>query len=342
MVHSHAHQGVFHRPAQLSGLSWKAAGWWLTCAFFVGAAVVITMRFTEISKIIAQLAEMKPAWLAPALCFQALSYICAAGVYGLTIRQGRSKTRFMSLVLLSIGQVFARQAVPSGGVTGSLLVLKGLGNRHVPRDVAAACLVINMVSFYIGYAAAVAAAMAIYASQNALSHRLESVGMIVLAAAGATPLVLLRLWKAQARHQAPRIVQRWDWSRRLYQTVRRARSRMRGSKLVLLEAAVLQLGVFVADAATLFVVLLAFGPAPPVAFVFAAHVMANAIGTVAPVPLGLGAYEGACIFLLHRAGATIETALATVLIFRGLSFWLPMLPGFFIARRELARRTRPH
>ena len=337
MASHRAHTAHYADPKENARFPWKAVGWWLTGALAIGAVVVVVMHFTELSRIAEGLKHMETQWLLPALVFQFFSYVFAAGVWLLVARRSGARVDILSLAVLSIGQVFARQAVPSGGVSGSLLVLKGFRNRGVPKDVGAACLMVNMISFYVGYAAAVAAGMAAFMEKHALSHRLETVGFAVLALAVAAPLALGSLWRKQSAHKPPRIVERLKWLREIYATLQQAREDMTRSPLLIAAAAALQFGVFVVDAATLFVVLLAFGHAPPVTLVFAAHVLANAVGTVAPIPLGLGAYEGACIFLLHRIGAPVETALTAVLIFRGLTFWLPMLPGFFITRRELGK-----
>jgi len=37
----------------------------------------------------------------------------------------------------------------------------------------------------------------------------------------------------------------------------------------------------------------------------------------------------------HRPIRRLEAALTATLLLRGLTFWLPMLPGLWIARREL-------
>jgi len=35
-------------------------------------------------------------------------------------------------------------------------------------------------------------------------------------------------------------------------------------------------------------------------------------------------------------GVEVEAALAATLLLRGLTFWLPMVPGLWLARREMA------
>ncbi|MFC4014711.1 YbhN family protein [Nonomuraea purpurea] len=55
---------------------------------------------------------------------------------------------------------------------------------------------------------------------------------------------------------------------------------------------------------------------------------ANAIGSAAPTPGGLGAVESALAVGLSVAGLEPGLALSAVLLYRLLTFWLPVLPGW--------------
>lgn len=64
----------------------------------------------------------------------------------------------------------------------------------------------------------------------------------------------------------------------------------------------------------------------------------NALGSAAPTPGGLGAVEGALIAGLTTIGRLDSaTATSAVLLFRVLTFWLPVLPGW-LAFTQLTRR----
>jgi uncharacterized membrane protein YbhN (UPF0104 family) len=63
------------------------------------------------------------------------------------------------------------------------------------------------------------------------------------------------------------------------------------------------------------------------------------VSSLAWVPGGLGTFEGTCVALLHLHGVALESALAATLLLRGATFWLPMIPGFALARREAGRRA---
>ena len=58
------------------------------------------------------------------------------------------------------------------------------------------------------------------------------------------------------------------------------------------------------------------------------YVVAYSVGTLAPTPGGLGAVEGILIALFVSFGVPSATAVAVVLVYRLINFWLPIPPGF--------------
>ncbi|MER6911557.1 lysylphosphatidylglycerol synthase transmembrane domain-containing protein [Streptomyces sp. NPDC000594] len=54
----------------------------------------------------------------------------------------------------------------------------------------------------------------------------------------------------------------------------------------------------------------------------------NALGSAAPTPGGVGAVEGALILGLFAAGVPKEVATPAVLLYRTMTLWLPVLPGW--------------
>jgi uncharacterized membrane protein YbhN (UPF0104 family)/tRNA A-37 threonylcarbamoyl transferase component Bud32 len=72
----------------------------------------------------------------------------------------------------------------------------------------------------------------------------------------------------------------------------------------------------------------AFGGSLSLATVAVVFLTGNALGSAAPTPGGLGAVEGALSLGLTLAGLPAGTATSAVLMFRLLTFWLPVLPGW--------------
>jgi uncharacterized protein (TIRG00374 family) len=101
------------------------------------------------------------------------------------------------------------------------------------------------------------------------------------------------------------------------------------------ETVTFELAVFALDALTLWLVFRALGDTPAIWVPFVSFIMASMAATLGPIPLGLGTFEAACVGMLSMLGVAIEAALAATLLLRGLTFWLPMVPGLWLAKREI-------
>ena len=72
----------------------------------------------------------------------------------------------------------------------------------------------------------------------------------------------------------------------------------------------------------------AFGYTIGLGHLLVGYVVAYSIGTLAPTPGGLGAVEGIMIALYVSFGVPSAVAVAVVLVYRIINFWLPIPPGF--------------
>ena len=76
----------------------------------------------------------------------------------------------------------------------------------------------------------------------------------------------------------------------------------------------------------------AFGGGAGIVDLAAAYLVGAAIGGAAPTPGGLGGVEAALFAGLTVAGLPKATALSSVFLFRLVTFWLPILPGWVCLR----------
>jgi uncharacterized protein (TIRG00374 family) len=93
--------------------------------------------------------------------------------------------------------------------------------------------------------------------------------------------------------------------------------------------------IFLLDAATLWVMLLAMGQDVSFLVAFTSFVVSSIVATLSPIPLGLGVFEASPTGMLSALGIPVEAALTSTLLLRGFTLWLPMLPGLWLARRQL-------
>jgi putative heme transporter len=93
------------------------------------------------------------------------------------------------------------------------------------------------------------------------------------------------------------------------------------------------------DISVLWAMFHAFGSPPPFTVIWMAYFIGT-LGNLLPLPGGLGGVEGGMIGAFAAFGVDFNLSVLAVLSYRGISFWLPTLPGaiaYFQLRRTVAR-----
>ena len=81
----------------------------------------------------------------------------------------------------------------------------------------------------------------------------------------------------------------------------------------------------------------AFGRSVPMAAIAVVYLTGSAIGSIIPTPGGIGGVEAALTAGLTAAGLPGAVAVSAVLLFRLLTFWLPV-PFGWVALNHLERK----
>jgi uncharacterized protein (TIRG00374 family) len=105
---------------------------------------------------------------------------------------------------------------------------------------------------------------------------------------------------------------------------------------------VLAAGSWLADAACLWLALASAGVRLDADVVLLAYVSGIVIASLPLLPGGIGAVEAAIPAVLHHFGAPLDAALAGTLVYRGISFLLPVGAGALILARTSLRRRGAH
>ncbi len=299
------------------------------------ALILVILHFSSLEEFTRLALAARPEWFILACIAQAATYVSASLVWRQVLRRAGYPRRLRTLILLGIAKLFTDQVVPTGGVSGALLVVKGLTRRGVPTNAAMAVLLVGLVAYFGAYLVSVLASLAILWLHDRANASLFVVVTIFVAIVVAIPSGVL--WMRQWANRVPAI-----WLRRLpgvallVEAIAKAPTDLLRDPRLLGETVTLELAVFVFDALTLWLVFRALGDTPAIWVAFVSFIMASMAATVGPIPLGLGTFEAACVGMLSLLGVGIEAALAATLLLRGLTFWLPMAPGLWLARREFA------
>ncbi len=295
------------------------------------------LRFSELRELKRLLQSLDPLWLLVAAATQTATYFCAAGVWRVALLHERRPVGLLRLVRLSLVMLFTNQAFPTGGLSGGAVVVHALRRRRIPANVAMGALLVGLLTTYLAYLAAIPLSLLLLRFYHAITLRLVAItaGFAAIVCCAAVGVMWYR------RRLAPRLrgrLKRVPGIGPVLVAIGTAPTSLLHDRGVLSEAAVLQLVELALDSATLHVILAALGVRTSPAATFASFVVASALSHFVPVPMGLGSSEAALVLMLRAVGISLEAAVTATLIFRGFTFWLPMLPGLVLARLELSRK----
>jgi uncharacterized protein (TIRG00374 family) len=308
---------------------------WLFGLLVLGALITFVARRSELAAFGQLLRDLQPRWFLAALALQILSQASSARVWYAVFRFAAHPCGFWRLIGVRLAMGFANEALPSAGLAGSVVAIRGLGREHVPANVVVSAIVAGVMTTYAAAGIALIATVALLQPYHLISPRIL-IGAIAASAAIVVAFVALT-WRRETI--APRIGARLRSMPRVaaaLDTIANAPVGVLKNAAFWWRAVALQLAVLVFDSSTLFVILTALGTRAAPAAVFGSFMIATAATGAIPLPGNLGAFEAALVAMLHLFGVRMEPALAAALLQRGFTVWLPLLPGILYSRR-LAR-----
>ena len=318
-------------------LSWRRLAPWLSALIVLPALLAAALHFSSLTKFVELAQNAQPQWLLPVLAAQAATYVFGALAWHQVLLSAGQPRPFRTLFRLSIAKLYTDQAIPTGGVSGTILVVKALARRGVPDHVAMATLLVSMVSYYgADIVAAIACLLLLWLHHDADFPVLALISLFVMVEMAIPTAVL---WaKSRANHDAlPRWVRRLPGSRTLIDAVADAPDDLLRDPRLVLGTFACQAAIIVADSATLWLICRALGMPVEPWIAFCGFTIGMIVAMIAPTPLGLGTFEAGTTGMLVLLGLPIEAALSATVLLRGFTFWLPMVPGVWIARHEVSR-----
>ncbi|MFH8786152.1 lysylphosphatidylglycerol synthase transmembrane domain-containing protein [Streptomyces roseoverticillatus] len=256
------------------------------------------------------------AWVAVAVAFQALTYVAASmSLLGFV----PEKVGFGRTVLAQVAGSFVKLVAPAavGGVALNTRFLQRSGVRPglAVASVGAsqlfglACHILLLLSF--GYVTGTERSSSLGPSRTVIGGLLTAAVLVLVVAA--IP-VLRKFVSTRLRSLFAGVIPR------MLDVMQRPQKLVSGiGGMLLLTAA----NVMCLDAS-----IRAFGGELSYASIAVVFLTANALGSAAPTPGGVGAVELALTAALTVAGLPAEQGTPAVLLFRLMTLWLPVLPGW--------------
>jgi Mg2+-importing ATPase len=318
-----------------SGQRWLP---WLLGVAVLAAVVLASLHLAEERAFIHLLGQVESAWLLAALILQAGTYLSQGATWRLVLqRAGMQLSRRLAFAL-GLQKLFVDQSLPSAGLSGTAAVARSLEARGIERPAVMAAVTVDLGCYFLAYVLCLGTAVAILVVEGHASGLVIAASALFLSVGTWLAFVILGAPVRPPGRMAAGL-ERVSLVGRLLAPLHEADPQLVRDPRLLVRATLLQLSIFVLDAATLWTLVQAMGVQGHVGAVFAGFMIASLLRSVGLLPGGLGTFEAAAVSALTLGGIPVAVALSATLLFRGLSFWLPMLPGLLVARRLMVTTT---
>ena len=323
---------------------------WLLLVLTVLFIWVVISRFTELKQLELTLARGQWGLVLAAILSQMVYYTAFTASYQAAFATVDIQTRIRDLIPVTLGSLFVNVVVPAGGAGGAALFAEDLARRGKPAARAATGVLLQLIADFGAFTLLLIPGLIyLYIEHDLKSYELVAAGILLLMTTGLTSILLLAIWRPDWLKRLLNWSQRtanWffgrlnrtlllaeDWAHKNAEEFNQAASAVAGHPSRLMRTIAIALLAHVLDILTLYILFLAFNQPVSLGVLVAGYAICILFWVVSPTPQGIGIVEGMMTLTFTSLGIPGAVSATVSLAFRGLTFWLPMLLGFFAVQR---------
>jgi len=323
---------------------------WLFAILVVGFLWVLISRFAEIRQLLGTLVQGQLSWIALAAGLQTAYYVVYATLFWSAFRLVDIPSRVRDLLPITFASLFVNATTPSAGTAGIALFVDDTRRRGHSAAAATAGTLLVQVSNNGVFVLVLSVGLFLLFRHHNLTVLEITSALIMFLLVGSMVFVLglgiwrpdwlLRLFTAVAHltNSAGRLVKRPSllpdtWASKNAHEFTSAATAIGAHPDRLGITLLIALAMHLLNLVSLFCLFLAFHQTPTATTLIAGYSMSILFMMVSPTPSGIGVVEVIVPIIYTSMGIPAEAGTAITLSFRGLSFWIPMLIGFFLLRQ---------
>jgi glycosyltransferase 2 family protein len=297
-------------------------------------AFLVAGNLGDLNQFLRLLLEAQASWLLLALVLQVFTYVLTGAVWTLVAASSGQVFTLKQTSVLAVEQLAIDQIVPVGGVAGNTIIGRSMTDMGMPSKLAAETVLVSILSFHIAYSIVTAWAVALLWSYANLTPIIVAVvsGYFLISIIVTVTTLLVTFNKV---HNIPKFFRRWRVVNSALEIVKQVSPDKVLSATTLTRTSILRIGVFILDAGTLWVVMIALGVPIHLLAAFTALVIGSIAGSITLLPGGIGGFEVGAVATLLLFGVSTEAALAGTILLRGLTLWLPLIPGMYLVKNRI-------
>jgi glycosyltransferase 2 family protein len=299
--------------------------WSLGIVIFLVAMLILVPQLSDLSRSVDNLLNAYWPFVILAVGCWMTTFASAAGVYRVISPR---RLKFNETLLIQVASGFTNRLIPAGAgaMATSLKYLMAVGYGKVQAGTVVA---INNIMGFVA-SSVVLVMTALFSGFDVLAgFRIEFSlsGRIVAAVLAVTILVVVYAWVTKMPRRFLKLVSKINHQVEA--------SLLNQSKLV--ASLCLSIAVTVGYGACLYFSAFALNVQISIFQTYLVLAIGVFVASVTPTPGGVGGAEAALVGALTATGVDIHQAVSLALTYRLITYWLPILPGYFafnIARRR--------
>lgn len=323
---------------------------WILLGLTVLFIWVVVSQFAELKQLEAILAQGQWAWILAAILSQMVYFVVFASSFQAAFLTVSIQTRTRDLIPVTLGSLFVNVVVPAGIAGGTALFAEDLGRRGKPAARVATGVLLQLISDFCAFTLVLIPGLIYLFFEHDLKvYEIAAVAVLLLLTAGLSGIILLGIWQPLWLQRLFNWTQRtvnWlfsrlrrpilladDWAQKNSDEFNQAAAAVASRPLRLARTIVVAFLAHLLDITTLYLLFLAFNQRISIGTLVAGYAIGILFWIVSITPQGIGVVEGMMALTFTSLGISGAVAATVALAFRGLTFWLPMLLGFFAVQR---------
>ena len=304
----------------------------LVPAMMILGAVSVAGQWSTVESAVGQLAHLHWRFVRWAVYAEAVSIVAYAWLGRALLRAGRRRVAMGSMIAISLASNALATSVPAGPAWAASFSFEQFRRRGVGRGVAAFVPLLSVALSAASLVMLILAGVDLAGATGPAASFRPVVTALVVALLIAVALVLRRSVRERLTRAAHRLP--GARMRRLQRTLHRGLEQadgLRATPGILLEGLAAALANWLTDCACLVAAILAVSGHVPWSGLLVIYGVAQIAENLPITPGGIGVVEGTLSLLLVAYGMPTDTAVAAVLLYRIISFWVLVPVGWLTA-----------
>lgn len=314
----------------------------ISLIFFIGAIIY----FSEIKETVLVARTIEPLWLTIAVLSQCGTYVLTALIYKRLLYRIYPKLQVSTTTLFkaSIVSLSINQTLPSAGISGNVFMVEFLEKKGLAPRYSIFLILLELISFYVGIGSLLLIIMGLASIKITLPAILfillfagfivYCIFLVVIIFIGKKNIISRIARKVLHTRFFSKIIKEEDFVEYDFSNMSETPWQVfTRNKLLSVQIVLLQWGIIAFDAFTIYALLYGLGFSYSPMNVLIGFLLTRILSLLPFSPGALLIFEGGMTFFYSLLGIPVYTALLATLLYRGLSFWLPIPIGLYLYRK---------